>query len=152
MNVFFEINATEITNLKARITSELGFTPKSDLPEDIQAEVYAHGWGHPDLIPSWKEELANPQLTYVNCFDGKEYPIKEKKIAERQDELRRMIERHEGRKQIPLSLDRELDKLIQLQYDWEEENFWEDEEDIVERKIGLPDSPNDVPDEWYERG
>lgn len=152
MNTFIDMYASEISAIKVLIEAQLNFTPKSDLPEDIQAEVYAHNWGRPDLIPSWKEELAHPQSTYVSCFDGREYPIKAKRVEARKNELLRLIERHEGRKQIPLSLDRELDKLIQLQYDWEEGTDWLDDEDVITRRIGLPDSPDDTPDEWFERG
>lgn len=148
MNAFIELYEIEISAIKAQIETKLGFMPTSSLPEDIQAEVYAHGWGRPDLIPSWEEELLNPQLTYVNCFDGREYPIKRAWIEARQDELRRFIEHQTGRRQIPLSLDRELDRLIQLQLDYEED-CWEDCWD----EIGLPDDdPTDVPDEWFERG
>ena len=152
MKEFISLYENEIRTIKALIKSELGFMPKSDLPEDIQEEIYDLGWGRPDLIPGWMEELANPRTTYRNPLTGNESPIDPEWIEARKTELRGFIEYNSGRKQIPLELDKKLDWLIGQQIDWEECSPYYDEEELVAMRIGLPDDPTDVPDWWFERG
>lgn len=152
MNEFVSMYKNEIDTIKTLIKRELGFMPKSNLPEDILEEVYSHGYGHPDLIPAWEEELANPRTTYQNPFSGGECPIDPEWIEARKVELRGFIKYNRNRRQIPHDLNKKLDWLIGRQIEWEESSPYYDEEDLISMRVGLQDTEDDTPDWWFERG
>lgn len=150
---FIDEYSVEIDRLKALIKTELGFTPKSELPEDIDDEVTAHGWGYPDLVPKWEAELAEPHPEMVeNPFvlfskDDSGLVPNDYWFKERKPYLENLVKSNKGKKQIPEKVEKALHRMIQEQYDYWE-NFELSEEDRIYLQIGYPDSPT-VSDEAY---
>ena len=143
---FTDVFAQEIKQAKEKTQALLGFSPKGELPSECLDYIYDQGYGHPEMIPEWKSEIAHPKMEYKSPFLGV-LKYSPEAIAMRTAELKGYIAYNEGLKQIPKAIEKMWERLICEEEDFDENLLWDEDE-----RFGLPDDDDDTPDWWFERG
>jgi len=143
---FTDVFAQEIKQAKEKTQALLGFIPKGTLPTECLDDIFSRGYGHPEMIPEWKEEIANPRTEYKSPFLGV-CRYSPEMVQMRTEELKGYISYNEGLKQIPKEIEKMWERLICEEEDFNENLLWDEDE-----RFGLPDDDDDTPDWWFERG